>query len=161
MTINEICWLAMSYIFSPNAATSYQKKISRSITQRFHICKHVAKEAKKQNVSPYLAVAVAYRETRFSNITSPKGAKGPLGVIPKYHCTTVPCDYIKAGVHALKKFTKLNPDDLCTALAQYNAGFKGTCADERIGADYAESVIDMTYELKLFNQKECYNQPIR
>ena len=86
MNINDLCWIAMSYIFSPDASISYQKKISKSIPKRMRVCTHIAKEAQRQNVNHILAVALAYHESRFSYPISKAGAKGPLGVITKYHC---------------------------------------------------------------------------
>jgi hypothetical protein len=160
MNYDELCWIAMSFIFSPNASITYQKKISRSLPQRYQICREVAKEAQKQKVNPILAISVAYHETRFSNITSNKGAKGPLGVIPKYHCQEQPCNYTKAGVHALKKYLKRN-DNLCDSLAQYNYNLDATCAEQNPATLYANKVINTYYELKHYNQEDCYDKPIK
>ena len=150
----------MSYIFSPDASITYQKKISNSIPKRMHVCKQVAKEAKTQNVNHILAVALAYHESRFSFPISKAGAKGPLGVITKYHCTHEPCDLTKAGIHALKKYLK-RTNNTCDAIAQYNSNLDAHCQQDTPATQYAQSVLQLYYELKLFNQKKCYSKPIK
>ena len=150
----------MSYIFSPDASISYQKKISKSIPKRMRVCTHIAKEALKQNVNPALAVALAYHESRFSYPISKAGAKGPLGVITKYHCNKEPCDLTKAGVSALNKYLK-RTKNTCDAIAQYNSNLDAHCQQDSPATHYAHSVLDMYYELKLFNQKTCYSKPIK
>ena len=152
----------MLNIMSPNASSSYQKKLVKSLPNRIKVCKQVAKEAKKQSIDPVLAVSVAYHETRFENLTSSKGAKGPLGVIPKYHCPKKgKCDYTKAGITALKKFLKLNNYKKCKALAQYNRGLKGKCVQGRSEYKYAHAVIDTFNEIIFFNQEACFDKPIK
>jgi soluble lytic murein transglycosylase-like protein len=162
MNITNICWIVMLNIMSPNASPSYQKKISSSLPNRLKICKQVAKEAKRQQVDPALAIAVAYHETRFENITSHKGAQGPLGVLPQYHCPKKgKCDHTKAGIFALKKFLNLNHQKKCTALAQYNRGLKGKCKQGRSEYKYAHAVIDTFNEIIFFNQESCFDKPIK
>ena len=150
----------MSYIFSPDASISYQKKISKSIPKRMRVCTLIAKEAQKHNVNPILAVALAYHESRFSSPISKAGAKGPLGVITKYHCQNEPCNLIKAGIHALKKYTK-RTNNTCDAIAQYNSNLDAHCQQNNPATKYAHSVLNLYYELKLFNQKKCYSKPIK
>lgn len=151
----------MSYIFSPDASVSYQKAVVRDIPKHYKICRQVAKEAKRQKVDHILAVSIAFHETRFDFLTSSAGAKGPLGVIPKYHCPkSGKCDYIKAGILALKKITAIRKDT-CSALALYNRGFKGKCSHGRSEYFYAQRVLRLYYELKLFNQKSCYSNIIK
>ena len=157
MNINEICWIVMLNILAPNASKSYQSKIARSIPSRMKICKDVAQQAIKQDVDPLLAISVAYHESRFQNLTSVKGAKGPLGVIPLYHCPSISkCNYTQAGITALKKFTDLHKKNTCKALAQYNRGLKGQCKKGRSEYNYAQSVLSTLKDLKTFNQPSCY-----
>ena len=121
-----------------------------------------AKEAQRQEVDPALAIAVAYHETRFENITSHKGAQGPLGVLPQYHCPKKgKCDYTKAGILALKKFLNINHQKKCTALAQYNRGLKGKCKQGRSEHKYAQAVLDTFNEIVFFNQESCFDKPIK
>lgn len=159
MNPNELCWIIMSFIFSPEASTTYQKKISRSIPKRFHICTQIAKEAKRQKVNPALAIALAYHESRFSYVTSKANAKGPLGVITKYHCQDEPCDLIKAGVFALKKYLK-RTNNVCDAIAQYNSTLNASCKDNSPASHYAQRVLDTYYEVRNYNQQDCYDHPI-
>lgn len=159
MNITNICWIVMMNIMSPDASISYQNKISKSIPNRMAICKQVAKEAKRQSVDPLLAIVVAYNETRFENLTSSKGAQGPLGVLPQYHCPKEgKCDYIKAGIGALKKFLDLNNQKKCKALAQYNRGLKGKCKRGRSEYAYAQHILDIYTETLYFNQEKCFEE---
>ena len=123
------------------------------------VCTEVAKEAINQNVDPILAVSIAYHESRFSSPTSEKGAKGPLGVIPQYHCPSYgKCDFTKAGITALKKWIKVNKGkSLCKILAQYNRGFDGICKNGRSEYFYAQRVLDTYFELKYYNQEACFS----
>lgn len=161
MNITDICWVMMLKIMSPDASMSYQKKIARSIPQRMKVCKQVAKEAKRQKVDPILAVVVSYEETRFENVSSTKGARGPMGVIPHYHCPSITnCDYTQAGVLALKKFLKLNKGKLCKSLSQYNRGLDGVCKQGRSEYYYAQRIIDTYNEVRYYNQEKCFDDPI-
>ena len=162
MNITNFCWVIMLNILSPNASMSYQRKIARSLPSRMKVCQQVAKEAQRQNVNAILAITVAYEETRFQDIASSKGARGPMGAIPRYHCpNSSKCNYTKAGVLALKKFLKINKGDLCTSLAQYNRGLKGKCKEGRSEFYYAQRVIDMYNEVRYYNQEKCFNDPIK
>jgi len=161
MNLTNLCWIVMLNIMSPNASTSYQKKISKTIPSRMKICRQVAKEAIKQKVDPILAISVAYQETRFENLTSHKGAKGPLGVLPKYHCpTSGHCNYTQAGISAIKKFLTLNNNKKCKALAQYNRGFKGKCERGRSEFKYAQRVLNTYVDISYFNQETCFTEEI-
>lgn len=161
MNINDACWIILSYIFSPDSSISYQKRISKSLPQRFRICKVVAQTAQAAKFDPIIAISVAYHETRFTNVESNKGAQGPLGVLPKYHCPKQgKCDLIRAGIRALIKFHKLNPKNQCNALAQYNGGLKMTCEEPSPSSFYAQRVLDTYYEIKHFNQKDEFDTPI-
>ena len=159
MNTTNLCWIIMLNILSPNASTTYQNKISKSLPSRMKVCTQVAKEAINQNIDPILAVSIAYHESRFSNPTSSKGAKGPLGVLPQYHCpNSGKCDYTKAGITALKKWLTINKNrSICKALAQYNRGFKGKCKRGRSEYKYAQRVLDTYFELKYYNQEACFS----
>jgi len=159
MNTTNLCWIIMLNILSPNASSTYQNKISKSLPSRMKVCTQVAKEAINQNIDPILAVSIAYHESRFSNPTSSKGAKGPLGVLPQYHCPkTGKCDYTQAGITALKKWLTINKKrSICKALAQYNRGFKGKCKKGRSEYKYAQRVLDTYFELKYYNQEACFS----
>lgn len=161
MNINDACWIILSYIFAPDASISYQKTISKSLPKRFHTCTRIAHTAKSNKFDPILAISVAYHETRFTYVKSSKGAQGPLGVLPKYHCPKQgKCDLIKAGIRALIKFKRINPKNTCDMLAQYNGGLDRSCQESTPSTEYANRVLDTYYEIKHFNQKEQFNTPI-
>lgn len=145
-----MCWIAMSFLFVPDAYTSYHKVVSRRLPTHFKICKQIATEAKKQRVDPVLAISISFYETGFTNHRSPKGAQGPMGVMPQYHCPKRgKCDYIKAGVSALKKCLARRKDT-CEALALYNRGFKGRCTSPRSEYFYAKRVLRMVERIRTF-----------
>lgn len=158
MNVTNLCWIIMLNILSPNASNTYQNKIAKSLPSRMKICTQVANEAIKQKVDPILAVSVAYHESRFSNPTSSKGAKGPLGVLPQYHCpSSSKCDYTKAGISALKKWLEINKYKKCNTLVQYNRGYNGKCKKGRSEYYYAQRVLDTYFELSYFNQEACFS----
>jgi soluble lytic murein transglycosylase-like protein len=134
-------------MFGPDPAPSktYLHKVSRTIAERVFICNRIAIESRKKGVDPILALSVGMRESGFTYVTSKKGAQGPLGVLPRYHCKQGAhnCDLIKAGVSALSKFLELNPGSRCKALAQYNRGLKGECAENHSEFYYASDVIEI------------------
>jgi len=144
------CWIALGSMFSDAPSKSYIHKQSKTFASRLQACNHVALEARKQDVDPMLAISIARHESGFNpKVTSNKGAKGPMGVIPKYHCPkTGECDYTKAGVSALKLVTGMYPNNLCQALAVYNRGtLHGQCKKGRPEYYYAEAVINLYEEL--------------
>jgi hypothetical protein len=142
------CWVALGLMFPSEPSTSYINKESRTFAQRLSTCNRVATVAERRGVDPILAIAVAFNESRFSKPTSSKGAKGPLGVIPRYHCpkSEEECDYLEAGVDALKKFLDLNNMDYCSALAQYNRGLEGKCEKGRSEYKYAQYILTHVYQ---------------
>lgn len=97
-------------------------------------CLAVAKEAKLQEVDRAGAIALAFAESRFlPRVTSRRGAKGPLQVIPKWHCPKQgKCDYIKAGVSALKTFMRLFPSSFADAVCHYNSGLDADCPERSV-----------------------------
>lgn len=145
------CWIALGHIFSPQPSISYVKKQSKTFTKRIAVCNNVGMEAQKQGVDPILAISVSFHETRFTYAKSAKGAKGPMGVIPYYHCPKKGkgnCDLVKAGVGALGKFLALNDFDYCQALAQYNRGNEeGKCEKGRSEYFYAQAVLSLYDEI--------------
>lgn len=97
-------------------------------------CLAVAKEAKSQGVDRAGAIALAFAESRFlPQVTSSKGARGPLQVIPKWHCPKQgECDYIHAGVSALKTFMRLFPSSFADAVCHYNSGLDKICPEKSV-----------------------------
>jgi soluble lytic murein transglycosylase-like protein len=152
----DICrLLVLTSSFPASPSSSYLKKHWNKAYDRIVVCEKVAREAQKQGVNTVLAISVAARETRFTSTASKKGAQGPMGVIPKYHCpkgSAKGCDFIKAGVSALKKFMMKNGNDLCPAVAQYNRGNTGICKEGRSEFEYAQDVLD-------YYQRACAEAP--
>lgn len=158
----EACWIILFNLFGNNPdslSIGYQRKIARNLVPKLQVCKSVYTEAQKHNIDPLLAISVAYRETRFRNVESKKGAKGPMGVIPKYHCPKnkkQKCNYTKAGIHALNTYLELNQYELCPALAQYNRGNKGKCEKGRSEYNYAQDVLKLYKQL--LNHNFCSSE---
>jgi len=148
----NLCWIILFHMFQPDASISYQRNVVKHFPDTFKLCRQVVAEAKRQGVDPALAVAIAYHETRISYIQSDKGAQGPLGVIPKYHCPKQgACDLVKAGVSAIVKWQAARKDT-CAMLAGYNRGFKGKCEEGRSEYIYAKAVMNTVNKLKSFNK---------
>ena len=139
------CWIALGSLFADAPSKSYMHKASKTFAARLHICNTVAQEAERQSVDPILAISIARYESGFTeNLTSKRGAKGVLGVMPRYHCPkNSKCNYTKAGIRAIKAVTRLYPDDLCRSLAVYNRGTSGVCKEGRSEYYYATRVIEL------------------
>jgi len=138
------CWMALSLMFgNNNPSKSYLDAHIHDVPKRLQICNQVAQAAAKRNFDPILAIAISFNETKFTNTVSEKGARGPMGVIPKYHCPKKgKCDYIEAGLNAFEKAEALGEDDLCQTLAIYNRGpEKGKCVEGRSEYAYAQYVL--------------------
>lgn len=93
------------------------------------VCTAVAIEATKQQVPVDEALALAWAESRFTpTVNRRTGAKGPMQVLPKWWCPkpATSCDYVEAGVRALKTFKKLFPG-FKNAVCHYNSGVEPEC----------------------------------
>lgn len=146
------CWIAFSFMFKGTPSDTYLDSELKSgkMMERVRICNDVGIYARRRNIDPLLAIAISFHETRFTYVESEKGAKGPLGVIPKWHCPKdkgKKCDYIEAGMNAIDKVLEASPDDLCLSLAIYNRGFYGKCERGRPEYKYAQNVLKLYYAL--------------
>ena len=103
----------------------------------------VVREARRQGVDADVALALAWRESRWTcGARSSAGAVGPLQVIPRHWCPggrEAGCDLVAAGIRALAYYRRTSPD-WSEALCRYNAGTRG-CAMGR-GAGFAASVLE-------------------
>jgi soluble lytic murein transglycosylase-like protein len=94
------------------------------LVTRSVVCADVAATALGHGVSPRLAVAVAWHESRLARVAeSGEGALGPMQVIPRWWCpdrVAEGCNLVTAGVVALKTYTERH--GLADGLARYNAG---------------------------------------
>ena len=103
-----------------------QKKPSRSLASQIDLIEHYARQ---HAVDAALVIALVDVESGFqSNALSPKGAYGPMQLMPstarRYHVTdrTDLAQNIEAGVHYLKDLLSLHKGNEALALASYNAG---------------------------------------
>lgn len=116
----------------------------RLCTVQMATCIDVATEAAGAGVDPALAVSLSWYETRLRpGLTSKVGAKGPLQVIPRFWCKTTPCDYVEAGLRALKHYLKKEPNKQM-AICRYNAG---TCNPR--SWDWAAGVIKLSKSIQV------------
>ena len=78
-------------------------------SERFNTCEQVASEAIARNVSPVVAVSMAWEESRFQKeaVSRTGCCHGPLQINPSYFCKEGKlenCDLIGDGVNAVKIF---------------------------------------------------------
>ena len=95
------------------------------MAHRALVCVDVAREASDQGIDPWLAVAVAWTESRLIDgaYNRTVGASGPLQAVPKFWCpggVREGCDLTAAGVRALVKYTSRY--GLSEGLARYAGG---------------------------------------
>ena len=94
----------------------------RTSMEQMSTCLSLVAESIAQNIDPNLTASLSWHETRLrAGLTSNKGAKGPLQVIPKFWCKSYPCDYTEAGLRALKHYLAKEPTER-KAICRYNAG---------------------------------------
>ena len=142
------CFVALGLLYDNNGeevSASYLKSQEKTFHQRIAICSKVATAADESGLPPELAISIALIESGFTYPISKKGARGPMGVMTKYHCPKAKkCDLIKAGVRALVKVLKLRKS-MCDSLAIYNAGLGGSCKGK--GGNYAHTVLSIYRKL--------------
>ena len=84
--------------------------VARPYDTAFRTCLEVAQGAYLEGIPADLAVALAFTESRFNpEASSSRGARGPLQVLPKFHCPDgrlQGCDLVAAGLSALKRYRK-------------------------------------------------------
>lgn len=106
-----LCAVATCTVFINTSQTVKPKKY------QIDECVRVLTEAEKQGFDPELAVAVAWKESRFNaKARSSKGAIGVMQIIPKYWCPNKRrCDSVVYGIKALLRLKKLygQRDFLC------------------------------------------------
>lgn len=133
-----LCLIALSVLVGEQNE-GYRSKFLRTYDHKFEVCRQVADRAKKDNVDPVLAVAVARVESGFkSELISNKGALGPLQVMKKHACdkwrpdckpkwhsgakNPTTDDLIRVGIKVLKKNVKKEEGNVFLALCHYNQG---------------------------------------
>lgn len=131
--MDHLCIIVAMTIY-PNLSTPQIE----SFQQAQRVCEKIADKAIDVDVDPLMALAVAVEETRLrADVVSPAGAMGPMQVLPKYWCPKAPksrpCDYIGAGLRALKHYMKKGASER-DGLRRYAGAGKGA-------RDYAERVL--------------------
>jgi len=126
--------------------------------EQMGICLSLVTESQSAGVAPSITTALAWHETRLrANLTSSKGAKGPLQVIPRFWCKSDPCDYVRAGLRALKHYLGKEPTEK-RAICRYNAG---TCIPK--AWEFAESVAALAGKVRAIvrEQEAPTPQPLK
>jgi soluble lytic murein transglycosylase-like protein len=127
--MDNLCLIVVLTIY-PDLNTSQIKEFRSA--QR--VCEQVSTAAYKAGVDEPLALAVAVEETRLQHLAHKKsGARGPMQVLPKYWCPAQgKCDYVEAGVDALKYYLDDSPSER-RALQRYaGAGKRARNYAERV-----------------------------
>jgi hypothetical protein len=155
--LTHACRAVIELIIPQTATPSYAAQLRKTFPDRMALCIQVGREALRQDVDPALALAIAMNETKFTSPTSARGARGPMGVMPKYVCpkSGAECDYVAAGVLALRMHLDNNDWDYCASLAQYNRGSEGVCREGRSEFLYASAVLDL-YEHICHHSDLCH-----
>jgi len=148
-----ICGVAFGHFFHGDSMWTWEDRLAEYEISRMETCMEIAETAEDLGVDPALAVSVAWIESKFyAKAESKRGARGPMQVIPKYHCPDGKlkgCDLIETGVLALQKYLRkyagkgerVRP--LKKALCHYASGNKCT----KQGKRYAASVYRVKWRL--------------
>ncbi len=92
---------------------------------RFRTCMRVGQEARGYDLPPHIAISVAYTESRFNKeAVSPRGAMGPIQILPQYHCPNKEvdgCDLVDSGLRALRRYRN-KYKNWADALCHWNSG---------------------------------------
>ena len=143
------CIVALCYAFLIEAGHPEKK-----LEPRRAVCVDVAKEADSQGVDPLLAISVANVEGGFRRrIKSSAGALGPMQVIPRFWCKKTPCDLIKAGVYALRTYTKLYGES--EGLCRYVSGRR--CSGAKSRQRYRDKVLRFKKMAADIHMRICVN----
>ena len=151
MNIQLICSLAVS-LWTMGQEAAYAPRTDAMRVD----CENVAIEADRSGMDPFVAVALSWEESRFTeNAKSTEGAIGAMQVIPRYSpCLKDkedPCTIIKAGVIAYLKWLETYETPRL-ALCHYNNG--NTCHGS--GRRYANRVLKKSEELRIIAEKCDY-----
>jgi soluble lytic murein transglycosylase-like protein len=149
MNAANICLLAIN-LWVGNA----QVGEGRLVTMQ-SACVEVADKAREQGMDRYLALAMAWEESRFTpTAVSSEGAIGTMQVIPRWACpnrTRQGCDLVAAGVRAYLSWLKRYKEPKL-ALCHYNSGNR--CNDRSRG--YATRVERKSVQLRRAAKDAAY-----
>lgn len=114
LALVQPCALALALVQAEHAA---------DMPGRAAVCAEVTVSALVHGVDPWLAVSVAFHESRLSAEARSAVAVGPMQVVPRWWCPgrrEQGCDVVDAGMLALVTYTSRY--GLSEGLARYNAG---------------------------------------
>ena len=119
---------------------------------RVDTCLEIVHESIKMDIDPYLAIALAYHESRLDkSVVSPAGAVGAMQVMRKFiDCKN--CTDIQAGLIALRYWLNRS-GTVCDALGRYIVGTAGKCGKS------SRAIIALSRDLKCSGPKKkefCY-----
>ena len=125
----------------------------RTAMEQMSTCLSVVAESQTVAIDPVLSASLAWHETRLHpGLTSRAGAKGPLQVLPRFWCKAKPCDYIKAGLKALRYYLSKERTER-KAICRYNAG---TCKPKSWA--WAGKVMRLTKRARKITEKHSQSQ---
>lgn len=158
LEIQEACKSLVNRILTeePNGrkmyrSPSFKRKLRRSFPKKVRLCKKIARKAlhffrfeKNKNKLTLASIAIAYRESQFrAGLVSPKGAIGPMQVMPHLWCNKPRCDKIGAGLLAFGTYYQKNKRSLCRTLIRYNSGKKRDCKVGVVSYSYAKRILGL------------------
>lgn len=157
------CFTALMSLLPAGASPSYRAKYTRIMEGRVGRCVSIAHRAEQEELDPLIAIAVGAYESKFDpTAKSSRGAVGVMQMTPvalKTWCsahsirTGAPsfdpslyatreeirrCDHIGAAIRYLR-YVDAKAPDLCSALAMYNGGTRGSCRGR--GGAYGRAVV--------------------
>jgi hypothetical protein len=119
---------------------------------RVDTCLEIAHESIKMDIDPYLAISLAYHESRLDkSVVSSAGAVGAMQVMRRFiDCKN--CTDIQAGLIALRYWLNRS-STVCDALGRYIVGSAGKCGKS------SKAIIALSRDLKCAGPKKkdfCY-----
>ena len=132
-----LCYFLILSLFSNNHSIGYTKKLALENQKRLEICSVVYAQALKHEVSPILAITIAFHESKFTNVTASDGKGfGAMQATPHLWCDTKKkedCDLIEAGIKALKTYLEIHDYNELKAVEAYaGKGAKARAYAKRI-----------------------------
>ncbi len=91
-------------------------------TRRIAWCMDVQSRASALGIDPKLVAGLSFHESSFREVTSRKGAKGVMQVMPDIHCSDINnCDLVDVGLEYLQYWLNRTKSPV-RAICHYNSG---------------------------------------
>ena len=120
MNVMSLCSFALAF-WTQGYEGGYESRIESMQS----VCERVAITAESRGMDSYIAMAMAWEESRFrDDLTSSEGAVGPMQVIPRFTCPDRKkegCDLVDAGVSTYQMLLEVHKRR-AEALCHYNSG---------------------------------------